>query len=582
MVAGADLVAEYENDGQGAEAVLGNGPTEHGAMLLDPPVELDAAATRRIRAAVQSFAKTPQSEFENAWLRAILCLIEKRKPNLLEGATAYAFPISSENLDRKEGNQNCFANESSKTSSLEGLGIGQISAVYEALLAQFDSDARKAQGQFFTPDDVASQMASFSEKFPAGTWLDPCCGVGNLAWHLAAAQPNPTRFVAEDLHLGDVDPLALKTAVLLIGAGFADSSGGNIFSQLGARAHCRDYLKETAEGDRVKTDFVIANPPYAAAPALESYKTGSTKDVYAYFFERIATSTQGFIVVTPASFVSKEKFASLREVLLVNREGADVMVFDNVPDTLFRGFKYGSINTSKTNFVRAAITVSAPNQQVWRMTPILRWKKQSRRRMLVGAANYLRPLTQTKQGIWLKLMPGTEPLWRALAETERSLKDLLAPVATDFMLEVATTPRYYTSATKRPLSRASKITLYFFSEDDQNEAYLVLNSSLLYWWWRSVDGGVTLTKSTLLSTPLPARIKPNKALQDSLETSEGRNLVFKLNAGRKNENVKHDSKLVARLNAQILDSMMMPEAEKQTTMWALKKLYSADMFAAET
>ncbi len=68
---------------------------------------------------------------------------------------------------------------------LEGLSVGEISVLYEYSVALENPDARKDNGQFFTPDDVAIFMASFAKEFSEGVWLDPCSGVGNLSWHLA-------------------------------------------------------------------------------------------------------------------------------------------------------------------------------------------------------------------------------------------------------------------------------------------------------------------------------------------------------------------------------------------------------------
>ena len=71
---------------------------------------------------------------------------------------------------------------------ISDLSIGEVSVLYEYSVAFADSESRKSNGQFFTPDDVALYMAEQSKSFGEGVWLDPCSGIGNLSWHLAAIQ----------------------------------------------------------------------------------------------------------------------------------------------------------------------------------------------------------------------------------------------------------------------------------------------------------------------------------------------------------------------------------------------------------
>ncbi|WFR65839.1 N-6 DNA methylase [Curtobacterium flaccumfaciens] len=120
---------------------------------------------------------------------------------------------------------------------LEGLSIGEVSVCYEALLSELDRDHRKSSGQFFTPDDAADYMAQQSASFGDGVWLDPCCGVGNLAWHLAGVQNEPDAFVRDNLVLIDRDETALKSAIALIAADYA-ADGDQDGSECWRRTRC--------------------------------------------------------------------------------------------------------------------------------------------------------------------------------------------------------------------------------------------------------------------------------------------------------------------------------------------------------
>lgn len=499
-------------------------------------------------------APTKAASLQN-WRRAVAATTAAKRPDL---AHALAHILEAQPFEDGAG-------------PLKNLTIGEISVCYEALIAALDADKRKASGQYFTPDDAARFMAGQSMSFPVGTWLDPCCGVGNLAWHLADTQDDSAAFVRHRLTLIDRDETALRSAVALIGADFVARGDEGGLEALHLRSHVRDFLHDSPLPAH---DFVIVNPPYARATYRPDMKTGVTREVYAYFLERVATESSGFIAVTPASYLSARKFASLRAALDAEAAGGAVFVFDNVPDTLFRGYKFGSSNTSKTNFVRAAITVCAPGMHGWGVTPIIRWKAVSRQRMFRMAPTLLSPRLLGPSGEWAKIHPQLLELWGRLSASTTSLSDMIVPRETEFTLCVATTPRYYVSAAYRDLRRFSKVTLYFANEDERDRAALILNSSLPYLWWRGLDGGVTLPRRVLMSVPIPLRgplSGAQKRLAQVLRDTEEGSLVTKLNAGNVNENVKRDPALVQELNEAVLGKV--PD---------LRALYSEDMAAEGT
>lgn len=435
------------------------------------------------------------------------------------------------------------------TDYLKGLTIGEVGVCYEALLSTLDRDHRKSTGQFFTPDDAAHFMAQQSKSFGPGVWLDPCCGVGNLAWHLAGLQSDPAEFVRSHLVLIDRDETARKSAVALIAADYTADSDQDAVRALDAKSARRDFLSGPALPDH---DFTIVNPPYARADENAGYETARCRDLFAYFMERVAKTSRGYIAVTPASYLSAPKFQTLRDVLDREGGGGDIFVFDNVPDTLFRGYKFGSNNTSKTNFVRAAVTVCKPEADGWQVTPIIRWQAAARTRMFEDCASLLAPRRLGPHGEWAKLGPGLEGVWDALLRASETLRDLVTTYPTEYTLDVGLTPRYYISATHRTLDRGSKATLHFKSARDRDRAAIVLNSSVPYLWWRALDGGVTLPRRVLMSVPIPSIAELDETLLERLRASETENLVMKLNAGRENENVKHPADLVEALNEVVL------------------------------
>lgn len=510
----------------------------------------DSVETRRVSDAIRVLLRNSRAATEHAWLRAIARLVSDARPDIAEQLVAHlgVRPLES-------------------TSPLEGMSIGEVGVVYEALTALTDHRSRRDQGQYFTPDDVAAYLAGTSRRFPPGVWLDPCCGVGNLAWHLAQEMDDPDDFITNRLCLIDIDPIALRTAAALLVTTFASWNDNEALSRLVERSYCRNFL---APGDVPHHDFVIVNPPYGSTARIDRFRTAEARENYAYFLERIATDSQGFIAITPASFLGAAKYQSLR-TLLEELSGGDVIVFDNVPDTCFRGYKYGSTNTSKTNFVRAAITISSPDHDGWRSTPILRWAARSRARMWCTAHTFLMPLRKGPAGEWAKVMPGTEQVWDALIAAPHRLSDLTCSGPTAYALDVASTPRYYVSASKRSLKRGSKHTLYFASQADRERAYILLNSSLPYWWWRCLDGGITLPIRNLMSLPIPDALTNSAEIVELLERSEEEHVVTKLNAGRLNENIRHPRDVI-----EIVDESLLSDIH-----YSFALVYSADMFQGE-
>lgn len=506
-------------------------------------------------AAIGSLAGPSRAATRRNWLGAVARLVSELRPDLAAQLVQH------------------LGTAPAADHPLHGLSIGEIGVVYEALVALSDHHSRREKGQYFTPDDVATFMAVEAARFPPGSWLDPCCGVGNLAFHLARVLPDAADFVTNRLALIDLDPIALKTAVALLVANFAADGDTAALPALVSRSQARDFLSTRRLPPH---DYVIVNPPYARAARLPGWATAKTGELYAYFLERVATQSTGFVAITPATHLGGVKYAPVRELLGGLRgasgpRGGEVIVFDNVPDTCFRGYKYGSTNTSTTNFVRAAVTISSPAHTSWTVTPILRWAARSRARMFSGARTKLVPLRTATGGEWAKVMPGTEQIWDALAPSTETLGSLVSPGPTRRRLEVAATPRYYVSGTTRHLDRGSKHVLHFRNSADFERAYLVLNSSLPYWWWRCLDGGVTLQLRTLLSLPLPPAIVPPASLLAGLAASEELDLVTKLNAGRENQNVRRPRWLVDAIDAALLPGLA----------YDFSDVYSSDMFSID-
>ena len=442
---------------------------------------------------------------------------------------------------------------------ISGLSIGEISVLYEFSHAVLDPSTRKSQGLFFTPDDVAAYMASFAQRFPDGTWLDPCAGIGNLTWHLTAAQPDPEHFLLNRMVLIDRDELALLVGRTLLTATFQRHEA-DLFYKLRDNFKIFDFLS-VAEGgvmslfdsagtlDQVPPhDYVIANPPYLATEANHAFETAEARDLYAYFLENIIKSSKGFISITPQSFTNAAKFESLRRLLLSHFTDFSILCFDNIPGNIFKGVKFGSTNTNTANSIRVAITIALPGEGQPHITSLLRWKS-SEREKLFQEAEYFLSQPPISERYFPKVSSVFIDLYRALLP-KPPLADLVMSAETPYLLHIASSPRYFITATKTQMNRTSSQVLYFPDSETRDRAYLLLNSSLMYWWWRVRDGGMTLALTTLHSLPVP-QFPLHRGLIEDLERSEQENRVYKQNAGAPRENVKHPMDLVDRLNKHV-------------------------------
>lgn len=447
-----------------------------------------------------------------------------------------------------------------KSNLIEGLSIGEISILYEYSLTFKDSKSRRDNGQYFTPDDVARFMVEMASKFPSGTWLDPCSGIGNLSWHLTQSQLDPEKFLMENILLSDKDSLALLVARVLFTFNFQNRVS-DLFTQIKDRFIELDFLSvseprqpELFSGALTmnvipKHDFVIVNPPYLSTAEDARFETSKCRDLYGYFLENIIKSSIGFVSITPQSFTNSTKFYSLRKLLLENFSDITIFAFDNVPANIFKGIKFGSTNSNQVNSTRAAITIALNGKRSHRITRLTRWTSQQRASLFKSSINDLATLNFSPE-FFPKVGKPFLPVYKALIRQPR-LEELLSQGKTSFPLYVPSAPRYFISALKKPVKRSSMKTLYFKDEKSRDKAYLLINSSLMYWWWRTRDGGMTLSLETLKSLPTP-NFEPRKSLVSKLEESERSNRVYKLNAGSKQENVKHPEGLIMKLNKLIV------------------------------
>lgn len=452
------------------------------------------------------------------------------------------------------------------------LTFGEIAELYEFSLSLSDAKGRKTSGQYFTPDDIAKLLALKSKQHflkPNAIWCDPAVGIGNLSYPLIQQQPEPEDFLQHRMVFFDTDKTALLIARILLTVTFQNKIT-NLFHQLESRfIHANFLTEQDFTGKPLpQFDYALLNPPYAQMLQSDTifknqnFLTKPAGDLYTLFLEKLLLNQHllGFVALTPQSFTHAKKFLSLRKLLLQQAFHVTIYNFDNVPDNIFNQKKFGSFNSNQANSTRAAITLvhlksyddlKKNHPTKLRITPLLRWRRQERAKFLQKIDEFLTSIPKPNHDIFPKLTPQLLKLYNE-QQSWQNFKNLLSDSPTSYILYLPSTPRYFISALQKLPKRTSIKKLFFLNQTAKIQAYLLLNSSFAYWWWRLVDGGMSISKKTLLTMPLPPTISPNKKLYNKLLLSEKNNRVFKKNAGKNNENVKHKKNLINDLNYWLL------------------------------
>jgi len=366
---------------------------------------------------------------------------------------------------------------------------------------------KKKNGIFYTPQDISKFMSNKTSVFDdgKGIWLDPCCGLGVLSINLASIQENPVDFITNRLVINEKDKFQLEIAL------------NNFKEKFGVvpKSFNEDFLEYDFQ-----CDYIIMNSPYF------KYKDN---DIYAYFLDKASKITKGFISINPISFSNGSKFKKTRENIL-KFTSITLYHFDSIPGHIFDDAD-----------VRVSIIMAHNVSNERKTTGQIRWKNKKREEMLKDLDNNLGDGIFTTN-IFYKTTPKTSHLIHHDKLSNYIVKK------SDFPIYITNTPRYFITASSKKLDRTGQIEIFMKDEDTYNKALIMLNSSYLYWWWRTSDSSMSLTKKTLLSLPW-VNFEYDKKIIDRIKISENNNKVYKKNAGKLQENIKHPRELIILLNS---------------------------------
>lgn len=444
------------------------------------------------------------------------------------------------------------------------LNVDGFGELYEIGLAIQDKTLKKKNGQYYTPDDVATVMSKWLEKCEGEAVCDVACGTGKLILtylDLIGYDEAKKLISSGNLYLYDVDNVALKICRTILAVKYGLDIANSIND-----IFCDFLNSDITLPDNCK---VIANPPYAHIDEIQSCwnKTDvltDTKEFYSAFMEKIFVQAKSAVVITPFSFISGNKFYSLRKKMSEMGNGF-VVSFDNVPGNIFCGRKHGTFNTNTANSVRAAITVLNKSDELkgFKISPLIRFKNEERTRLL-----NIEVLEKTLPENY-QIADVNHPQFE---KVDKNLYQLFAKWTTcsnvmvgdilsksGYFIDMPNTCRYFTTASSRKLKRTGSITMYVKSKKEFNFLYCFINSSFVYWWWRVYDGGITYPKSLFNNLPLPLNCLSEEddrffdEMTEKLMNEEKDFTVTKVNAGVAQENIKYPEENRRLINKRIID-----------------------------
>lgn len=445
------------------------------------------------------------------------------------------------------------------------LRITNFGEMYEIGLAVRDKILKKKSGQYYTPDDIASVMGEWLDECSESNVCDVACGTGKLILtylNLIGEKRAKELITSGKIYLYDFDHIALKICktAIIVKYGIKDNS---VIHDV----YCDflDPLVKLPENSRV-----ISNPPYAGIDEFATYWKNTpvlvdTKELYSAFMEKIFFQAESTVIITPFSFISGNKFYSLRKQMCEIGYGF-VVAFDNVPGNIFCGRKHGVFNTNTANSVRAAITVlhKSDNKKGFRITPLIRFKNEERKDLLKARVlerelpvDY--QIVNKDNKMFIKIFKDLDSLYKKwLSKSSVMVKDVLSKNETSYFIDMPNTCRYYTTAAARKLSRGGSISMFVKNEETFDFLYCFINSSFTYWWWRIFDGGITYPVNLLNSMPLPLDCLSDedklffKQMRTEMSAKENEFIVTKVNAGVVQENIKFPEEFRNKINERLL------------------------------
>ena len=455
--------------------------------------------------------------------------------------------------------------------------------LYEIGLEHVNKISKKEMGKYYTPRDVADIMSNWLKSLNGENVCDVGCGAGNLILSyldIIGKQEAINLISNGKIYLYDLDDIALEICKYSIAIKYGKEYLKKIHTK-----YC-DFLSKNVK--LPKNSKVISNPPYYKISELgKDWKItkviSDSKELYSAFIEKIITQSVTSVIITPYSFIGSVKFYSLRKIM--NKYNGFVVSFDNVPGNIFNGRKHGIFNTNKGNSVRAAITVVENKDKIkgFKFSPLIRFKTEERSKMLNNKLLYdlindrYQTVDKRRKSFYkchIDLLNVLD-IWEARSSIRMS--KLLSGDGEELYLP--TTCRYFTVGSKKNLLRDGKRIIKIKDKNKYNYVYCMMNSTFAYWYWRLYDGGINCPLTIINKIPVFFDLFSNNQLNrlnkiaTEMQNKEKDYLVYKVNAGKKQENIKFPIKYRDEINKLFFEVLNIKE-----DISILNKVHSSSLF----
>lgn len=462
--------------------------------------------------------------------------------------------------------------------------VDNFGELYEIGLEHVNKIQKKEMGKYYTPKDVSKVMSNWLKTLEGKKVCDVGCGTGNLilAYLSCLEAKEAIELLNEgNVYLYDLDEIALEICKYSI----AIKYGRDYLKKIHAK-HC-DFLNQNVK--LPKDAKVISNPPYYKISEFgKNWKITKvikdSKELYSAFIEKIINQSVSSVFITPYSFIGSSKFYSLRK--LMNKYNGFILSFDNVPGSIFNGRKHGIFNSNKGNSVRAAITVVENRAGVegFRVSPLIRFKTEERERLLnndflYSLLNGRYQQVNSKQKAYYKCHTDLLSILDIWEQNSKKQMSNLINQKEGNKICLPTTCRYFTVGSKKDLSRVGKRTIKIKDQTSYNYVYCMMNSTFAYWYWRLYDGGINCPLAIINTIPVfldlfnEKQLKELNEIANEMQNQETNYLVYKVNAGKKQENIKFPKKYRKRINSLFFEVLGIKEKIE-----VLDKIHSCSLF----
>ncbi len=462
--------------------------------------------------------------------------------------------------------------------------IDNYGELYEIGLEHVNKINKKEMGKYYTPRDVSDVMSKWLKQLKGDNVCDVGCGSGNLilAYLDNLNKSDAIQLISNgNIYLYDLDEIALEICKYSI----AIKYGKEYLRKIHAK-HC-DFLDKDVK--LPKNSKVISNPPYyKIVENGNNWKItnviSDSRELYSAFIEKIITQSDSSVIITPYSFIGSGKFYSLRKIM--NKYNGFVVSFDNVPGNIFNGRKHGIFNSNKGNSVRAAITVVENRENVkgFRFSPLIRFKTEERNKMLnnnvlYSLINDRYQAVDSKHKAYYKCHSDLLNILDVWEKKSHKKMSNLIEQNTGNEIYLPTTCRYFTVGSKRNLLRDGKRVIKVKNKNTYNYVYCMMNSTFAYWYWRLYDGGINCPLTIINTIPVfldlfnEKQLNKMNSLAEEMQRKEKDYLVYKVNAGKKQENIKFPKKYRNEINKLFFDVLGIDE-----NISILNKIHSSSLF----